>query len=118
VRTFLSISAGLSSRLRIIECASNNYGFAAASQNYVFTVDDYNTIRLFGVRDQAIVAAESVAVIEELAVLTTNELSRQKTALAGAGLASSVITHIFPTIGLDGHLCVHVVTAQEKLFFS
>eukprot|EP00930_Biecheleria_cincta_P097159 TRINITY_DN88882_c0_g1_i1.p1 TRINITY_DN88882_c0_g1~~TRINITY_DN88882_c0_g1_i1.p1 ORF type:complete len:1571 (-),score=289.58 TRINITY_DN88882_c0_g1_i1:80-4792(-) len=107
VRDFLNISSLSTGRLRILECAPNGYAL---------TADDQSTLRLFKLRDWVVIShrAESVAVLDELAAITVPELAQQVFDQTKQHLASRRITHIFPIMGLDGHLRVQVVTAASE----
>eukprot|EP00927_Polykrikos_kofoidii_P014486 TRINITY_DN16352_c0_g1_i1.p1 TRINITY_DN16352_c0_g1~~TRINITY_DN16352_c0_g1_i1.p1 ORF type:complete len:1765 (-),score=234.64 TRINITY_DN16352_c0_g1_i1:65-5299(-) len=105
----LSIFPQATGRIRILQCAS---------ENYAVTVDDVGTLRLLTIEDKAVHRAESVATVVEVASLTINELANAYQALTGVRLAATLITHVFPSIGLDGHLRLRVVTASsERLLF-
>lgn len=109
VRDFFSIARNASGRLRLLECASHGYAF---------TVDDANIIRLFRLKDWVVHRAESVATLEELAAITAVDFAQKAFNLTKRHIASRTITHIFPLMGLDGHLRVQVVTAaHERLLF-
>eukprot|EP00929_Paragymnodinium_shiwhaense_P080318 TRINITY_DN41875_c0_g1_i1.p1 TRINITY_DN41875_c0_g1~~TRINITY_DN41875_c0_g1_i1.p1 ORF type:complete len:1641 (+),score=362.38 TRINITY_DN41875_c0_g1_i1:83-5005(+) len=110
VREFLPLLPQAGGRVRIVRAGPNNY---------VVTVDDANTIRLHGIADKAVHAAESVSVLEELASVTVNELANHYFGLSQVQLCSRIVTHVFPVLGLDGHLRLHVVTAaSERLLYT
>eukprot|EP00928_Gymnodinium_smaydae_P041275 TRINITY_DN27942_c0_g1_i1.p1 TRINITY_DN27942_c0_g1~~TRINITY_DN27942_c0_g1_i1.p1 ORF type:complete len:1612 (+),score=240.77 TRINITY_DN27942_c0_g1_i1:56-4891(+) len=94
-----------SGRLRIVQCAPG--GFA-------ISVDDASTLRLFRLRDKAVHKAESVAVLEELASLTIDELAAQHFSLMKVHMASRMVTHVFPSMGLDGNLRLRIVTSASE----
>eukprot|EP00931_Biecheleriopsis_adriatica_P051801 TRINITY_DN30080_c0_g2_i1.p1 TRINITY_DN30080_c0_g2~~TRINITY_DN30080_c0_g2_i1.p1 ORF type:complete len:1562 (+),score=376.64 TRINITY_DN30080_c0_g2_i1:25-4710(+) len=111
VRDFFNISWRTSGRIRLLECTS---------QGYVVAVDDANNLRLLHLQDWAVFShrQESVAMLEELAVLNNEDLARQAFELTKQHLSSRVITHVFPIFGLDGQLRAQVVTAaSERLLF-
>eukprot|EP00435_Cladocopium_sp_Y103_P040957 s224_g11.t1 len=114
LRDFLHLSWRCTGRLRLLECAS---------QGYVVAVDDTNSLHLFRIDDWALVPsrAESVAVLQdgwELVTLPSPDLAQMAFQLSKRPLASRIITHLFPVLGLDGHLRLQVVTsASEHLLF-
>mmetsp|Transcript_42660 Transcript_42660/g.134537 ORF Transcript_42660/g.134537 Transcript_42660/m.134537 type:complete len:1243 (+) Transcript_42660:2064-5792(+) len=56
--------------------------------------------------------------LEELAAISINEVSSQHLALTKRHLSSRTISHVFPSIGLDGQLRLRTVTAAgERLLF-
>lgn len=111
MRDFIAVSPSASSRMRLVSCAT---------RDYAVTVDDCNSLRLFRITDQPVssLRSESVAVVQELAAISIAEVSNQLFTLMKQHLTSRVVTHVFPSIGMDGHVRVRAVTsAGERLLF-
>ena len=111
VRDFLHFSWRCTGRIRLLECASHGY---------IVAVDDANSLHLFRLQDWAPLPSgpSSVAVLQELCVLPSAELAHLALQLGKRALASRIISHVFPILGLDGHLRLQVVTAaSEQLLF-
>lgn len=96
LRDFIVPSA---SRIRLMECAP---------RDFIFTVDEVNTIRLLRVRDTH---EEGVSEVKELASLTLDALGKQ------AGERARVITHLFPDLGPAGPCLCLATSIGERLFF-
>eukprot|EP00434_Breviolum_minutum_P005511 symbB.v1.2.004858.t1/scaffold280.1/size241228/8 len=111
LRDLFQFSWRYTGRLRLLECASKGYVVAA---------DDANTLHLFRIEDSALFPSrpESVAVLQELIALSSADLAQMALEQSKRPLASRIITHLFPVLGLDGHLRLQVVTsAGERLLF-
>lgn len=104
---FLSIYP--SGRIRLLECAP---------QNYVFTADDVDTLRLYRAPDADFGSHDSASSLQELTALTKQELSNLLSGTTRGHSKTRVITHLFPDVGLDGCLKLKVLMADgERLHF-
>eukprot|EP00913_Durusdinium_trenchii_P031326 g29333.t1 len=89
LRDFLHFSWRCTGRIRLLECASQ-------------------------ASDGDVLGRSSVAVLQELVALPSADLAQMAFEMAKRPLASRIITHLFPVVGLDGHLRLQVVTAASE----
>ncbi|CAJ1366002.1 unnamed protein product, partial [Effrenium voratum] len=86
---------------------------ASSPQGHIFTCDDQGTLRLCRAVETA-----GVHALPELAMLSEPQLNEQLRAVTRGSLASCTLTHLFSSIGADGHLRLDASTAAgERLHF-
>eukprot|EP00434_Breviolum_minutum_P019581 symbB.v1.2.017275.t1/scaffold1325.1/size176917/1 len=89
---------------------------ARATVGHLFIGDDHGTLRLCLATDLA--GAASGSTLQEIAALSAAKLAEQVRAVIAGSLASKTMTHLFSSIGSDGHLQLDACTAAgERLHF-